>query len=402
MKTFFKLPKRIDPRINSFISIKNIRDIPVIIQFNKYKDKSINKKLMKAGFKSKYNLSFIDGISGEISSRNFDNLKKLIEIKKIYYDDKAILMGWISEGVYPSDINQFSLKSLTLSGKGICLAFIDSGIYPHNALNGSGRKIVAFKDLINNINSPYDDNGHGTACAGAVSGMSADRSFCAPAFESAIISAKAFHNTNYGSYSDILASMQWILDIKDKYNIKIAVLPFGTDYISKDFDIISLAAEEMWLKDIFVICPSGNKGPNFGTITSPGCNSKVFTVSAFKIENDKMIIPQFCSRGPGLQNIQKPDAIMPGYLIPSLSGNTYYYPKKNNISNYSKMDYISFSGTSAAVSQAAAAIALLYEKKGNISPDDAKSVLKLCSTSIGEVKNVQGEGFIDIKKIEDL
>lgn len=406
MKRFPVFPKRIDPRINSLLAMKSVRFLPVIIIFNNFKDNSIERKLKRAGFMTKWELPFINGICGYIPSRNFENLQKLIEIKKIYYDGKAKLMGWVDVDNDKNYASYYTVKSSILSGKGVSIAFIDSGVYPHRALAGSKDNIFAFRDFVNKINHPYDDSGHGTACIGAVCGFSSDGSFTAPAFDSRIICAKAFDIANYGLYSDILGAMQWILDIKEKYNIKIAAMPFGTEQSNNDFDVLSYGADSIWKSGIFVICPSGNLGPDMGTITSPGHNPKVFTVGAFKSLDDKPTVPPFSSRGPGKDNTMKPDVVMPGCSISSLNSDKSYYPVEKSKFGFEfksqRTDYVKFSGTSAAVSQAAAAIALLYEKKGDISPDDAKSTVSLCCTSLGDSKMAQGEGFIDIKKIEEM
>ena len=89
------------------------------------------------------------------------------------------------------------------------------------------------KDFINNNQHPYDDNVLWN---------------CLPwhnfslAFNSNIIMAKAFNNSASGYFSDILGLCNGY-DIKDKYNIKIAVLPLLYDCYNSDFDIVSLAAE---------------------------------------------------------------------------------------------------------------------------------------------------------------
>ena len=403
MNIFHRLTRRIEPCINNLVKTKSIRYIPVIILFNSLKDTSINRKLTRAGFKSKWELPFINGICGLLPSRNIEEFKKIIEIKKIYYDGKAKLMGWIDANPGKYESSSYLSKSSSLSGKGVSIAFIDSGVYPHKALVSSIKNIKAFKDFINNVNYPYDDSGHGTACIGAACGFLPHDNFIAPAFNSSVICAKTFDMSCYGFYSDILAAMQWILDIKEKYNIKITVMPFGVERPINDFDILSLGAETMCQNNILVVTCAGNLGPHSGTITSPGHNSRVLTIGAFKNKDNKPEILSFSSRGPGLGSLNKPDAVMNGYFITSLSSDTSYQPEERNKFNHNpkKIDYIRFSGTSAAVSQAAAAAAWLYEKKGDISPNDAKSIIKLCTTSLGEIKIAQGGGFIDFKKIED-
>jgi len=54
-----------------------------------------------------------------------------------------------------------------INGSGVKVAVVDSGIAPHPDLEG---KIIAWKDFVNNISQPYDDNGHGTHVAGTIAG----------------------------------------------------------------------------------------------------------------------------------------------------------------------------------------------------------------------------------------
>ncbi|WP_429627613.1 S8 family serine peptidase [Bacillus amyloliquefaciens] len=52
-----------------------------------------------------------------------------------------------------------------LTGKGVTVAVIDTGIYQHPDLEG---RITGFADFVNQRTEPYDDNGHGTHCAGDI------------------------------------------------------------------------------------------------------------------------------------------------------------------------------------------------------------------------------------------
>ena len=56
------------------------------------------------------------------------------------------------------------------TGQGITVAVIDSGTFQHDDLIKPQNRIMAFKDFVNNANSVYDDNGHGTAICGIIAG----------------------------------------------------------------------------------------------------------------------------------------------------------------------------------------------------------------------------------------
>ncbi|MDD2482074.1 MAG: S8 family serine peptidase [Lutispora sp.] len=360
MKDFFLFSKRIDPKVKYVSAIKGIKSMPLILQLKHDIDNSINRKLNRIGFKTKYDIPFIRCICGSLPVRNFDSLKALVEINKIYYDDKARLMGKIFP---PSDHTKMpiQIKSQLLNGRGVAIGFIDTGIR---------KKILAFKDFVQNRKEPYDDSDHGTAAI-AVSSI--------PASGAGIVCAKAFDMSDHGFYSDIMASMNWILELKEKHNIKIIVLNFGVSANYKFPDILTIAAEELWKNGLLVVSCAGNMGPQAATITTPGCSEKLLTVGAFDVKPEKPFVLPWSSRGPGQGNAYKPDLVMPGHLASE-----------------------GFMGTSASASLAAGLAALLYERKPDISPDDAKSLLKLCCASLGELKQAQGKGYIDIKKIEEV
>ena len=295
-------------------------------------------------------------------------------------------------------------KSSYLNGKGVTAAFIDSGVYPHPDLIRPRNRIVEFKDFINNYTFPYDDNGHGTACIGAGFGTSIDGKFRAVAYETNIVCAKAFDKFGSGFYSDILAAMQWIIDLKEKQNVKIAVLPFGTASFSKDFDILSIASEKLWKSGLFVCTCTGNLGPHDSSITSPGVSPFSYTSAACSTLEMPPRAATFSGKGPVYNKGDKPDAIMPGVDIDTLNSETSYIPKDKFIAKLPKLstNYTKYNGTSIAASFTAAAAALVYQKFENLKPDDVKSVLKVCTVSINEMRNVQGFGIINIKKLEEI
>ena len=50
---------------------------------------------------------------------------------------------------------------------GLSIAFLDTGISPEADFILPENRIIAFRDLVNGKNAPYDDNGHGTHVVGA-------------------------------------------------------------------------------------------------------------------------------------------------------------------------------------------------------------------------------------------
>lgn len=401
---FTTYSKKVDYTARSVIAINKVKQVPIIILFRKNVDSIIETRLKRMGFKIKYTIPFINGVCGVVHVSKFGDLCGILEVERIFYDSKALLMGSHSSSNPKEDLEQaIHTKSSYLNGKDITVAFIDSGVYPHPDLIRPRNRILEFKDFINNYAFPYDDNGHGTACIGAGFGTSIDGKFRSAAYETNIVCAKAFDKFGYGYYSDILAAMQWIIDLKEKLNIKIAVLPFGTANFSKDFDLLSLASEKLWKNNLFVCTCAGNLGSHDCSITSPGVSPFSYTSAACSAIELPPRAADFSGRGPVYNKCDKPDVIMPGVDIETLNSETSYIPKDKSLAKTGKLTthYTRYNGTSISASLTAAAAALVYQKLGNLSPDDVKSVLKTCTVSINEVRNVQGFGIINIKKLED-
>lgn len=394
--------KKVDPSINKYISNKKIKTLPVIITFRRPIEKQTESHLKRMGFKVKYHIPFLNAVTGRINISRFDDLCSIVEIKKIYFDGTACLMGSIDPTAGEKEISKAA--SFHLSGKGITAAFIDSGIYPHPDFVRPRNRIVDFKDYINEIDEPYDDNGHGTACIGAAFGASADGKFKTPAYNCNIVCAKAFNGLGYGLFSDILAAMQWICGLKERHNIKVVVLPFGACGLYKSFDIMSIASEGLWNNGLFVCTCTGNLGPNEASITSPGVCSSSFTTGAYEIVGPAPKVAPFSGRGPVEGKFDKPDAVMSGYKVATLNADINYIPrnKSHSPSGLQGQFYTEASGTSFAASMTAAAAVLLCQKKPTLSPDDIRGILKRFSTSINELKTCQGVGMIDMKKLEEF
>lgn len=394
--------KKIDPAISKLVSIKKVKTIPVIITFKRPLDVQTESRLKRMGLKIKYQLPFLNAVTGKINISSFDSISSVVEISKIYFDGTARLMGSAVQN--EQDKKTASPVSSHLSGRGFTAAFIDSGVYPHPDLIKPRNRIAAFKDFINEFDGPYDDNGHGTACIGAAFGASIDGKFMSAAYECNIVCGKAFNSLGFGFFSDILAAMQWIYNLRESHNIRVLVLPFGTCGIHKDFDIMCAATERLWKSGLFMCTCAGNLGPGEASITSPGSCASSFTTGACTTFADSPKVARFSGCGPVEGKVDKPDAVMPGLKIASLNSDTGYIPGKSSASQIklAGQHYCEISGTSVAASLTAAAAVLLCQKNPRLSPDDMKGVLKQLCTSINELKYAQGAGMIDIKKIEEF
>ncbi|CDQ20596.1 S8 family peptidase [Halobacillus karajensis] len=321
-------------------------------------------------------------------------------IKKIYYDREVMaLLDVASPAVHARALNQMGL-----TGKGVNIAVVDTGVYPHQDLTQPENRLIAFKDVVNNREEAYDDNGHGTHCAGdaAGNGFASNDKYQGPAPEAGIIGVKVLNQMGSGSLSTIIAGIQWCIDHKEEYQIDILSLSLGAAADESDCDdpLVQIV-DQAWESGIVVIVAAGNSGPDQRTVATPGISSKVITVGAVDdrntVERSDEQIASFSSRGPACGEDSKPDLVTPGVNIVSLRSPGSYLDKTSK-SNRVEDDYFNLSGTSMATPICAGVAALILQEHPEYTPDQVKQQLLAGAVDIGLPPYVQGAGYLDAEK----
>jgi len=336
----------------------------------------------------------------KLSPKKIAALLKYEEIKTIHLDREVKALLDNASSTVRADYAWKSSKT----GKGITVAVIDTGIYPHNDLITPQNRITAFKDFINNKTTPYDDNGHGTHVAGDIcgNGYSSKSLYKAPAYESSIVGVKVLNKKGSGKLSDVIAGIQWCIDNKEKYSIRILNLSLGSKAVGsyKD-DLLCETLEKAWETGIVVCTAAGNEGPESGTISSPGIDPRIITVGASDDRNTILRsddrIASFSSRGPTIDGLEKPDVVCPGTDIVSLRVPKSFYDKQLKKSRVTDF-YTSMSGTSMATPICCSIIALILEAHPSLKPDEVKKLLTDTSWNLGFTRNEQGAGCPDLEK----
>lgn len=266
------------------------------------------------------------------------------------------------------------------------IAFIDTGIAPHLDFLLPKPRIIHFKDFVNHKNNPYDDNGHGTFISGVAcgSGICSKGKFSGIMPNANIVMIKALDKNGETSSQTILDAMQYIYDIRKKYNIKIVCMSFGADYSGAN-DPLQQGALALWNSGLIVVAAAGNSGPDSNSIKSPGTGSRIITVGGLDDgRNDgKIKIADFSSRGPAESKF-KPDIVAPSVDITS------------TCNNFKLGFYTTMSGTSVATPIIAGICAMLVNQNPQSSPDKIKhNLLNLC-TPLTHNKNDEGFGYIKL------
>lgn len=270
------------------------------------------------------------------------------------------------------------------------VAILDTGIFRHIDFDN---RIIAFKDFVNGQMLPYDDNNHGSHVSGIIasSGRASEGRYRGVAPKSNIISVKVLDKNGNGKVSNVLKGLQWILDNREKYNIRILNISFGTEPTSEldENSLLIKGVEKIWDSGIVVVTAAGNNGPDSKSITVPGISRKVITVGAYDDveyrDENGIVRRHYSGRGPTQSCIVKPEIVTAGTDIVSCLNNRNGYSVK--------------SGTSMAAPICSGAIALLLEKYPNLSPKEVKMRIHDRAVKVALPKNQQGWGMLSVENL---
>jgi serine protease AprX len=184
---------------------------------------------------------------------------------------------------------------------------------------------------------------------------------------------------------------------RDDLDIRVLNLAFGveTDGTYRD-DPMAFAVEQAWRRGIVVVAAAGNGGGSSAALDSPAVDPYVVAVGGQDmlgtVGSDDDRVADFSSRG---SRERSPDVIAPAVGIISLrvpSGHLdELFPQAR-----AGDDGFRGSGTSQAAAVASGAIAGLLAQRPDLSPDEAKAVLRDSARPLAGVDGtLQGAGVID-------
>ncbi|AYA74711.1 serine protease [Bacillus sp. Y1] len=322
-------------------------------------------------------------------------------IKRVYLNSEV--KAFLNVAVSSAKASNIVRNGTILTGNGVKIAIIDTGIYPHPDLSG---RITDFVDFINNRTEAYDDNGHGTHCAGDAA--SASVNYAGPAPRANLVGVKVLDKMGSGSLETVMQGVDWCIQYNENNpNNKIDIISMSLgstaqNYRTEDDDPMVKIVEEAWAAGIVVCVAAGNEGPEKSTIASPGLSDKVITVGALDdrntVERSDDDVASFSSRGPTIYGGVKPDILAPGVNIVSLRSPNSYLDKLQKSSRVEN-DYFTLSGTSMATPICAGVVALMKEANPRLTPDEVKKLL-MTNTDVwrDREKNIYGSGYINAEE----
>lgn len=277
------------------------------------------------------------------------------------------------------------------------IAVLDTGVAPHPDFAG---RIIGYKDFINERNSIYDDNGHGTHVCGIIAGsgsLSGGKYRGMAPFANLLV-GKVLDEKGDGTVENMIAGLQWVLDKKEECNVKIVNISVGIGQLKsreKEKQLIN-RLEKVWDEGIVVVCSAGNSGPKEDSLSPLGKSSKVITVGChdgeyYKNRPDRC--ETYSAQGKKSLGERKPDIVAPGTEI--ISCDAGFHKSRRGVHNA----YVKKSGTSMATAIVSGALGVLFAVHGEYGNTHAKQKLLYSARDLGEPWCKQGYGMLDFEKL---
>ena len=355
--------------------------ISVIVDFDHTPTSQDQEMLEKeVDFQTQFRYHLIDSIAGRIGVEDLVEASRLPGVVLIELD--GILTTQMNE---VNDIHGIPMiwEDTGYTGEGSVVSIIDTGIDSDhvglddldddNSTNDS--KVIAFYDAVNNPDKrngteikAYDDQGHGTHCAGITAGTGApDFVNIGVAPQAQLVGVKVLDEGGSGSFATVMAGMEWTVDKRHDFNIRAASMSLGgfglIEWTSSEEESVNRMANEMVRSGVALFIAAGNSAVS-AQIGTPGSAEDVITVGALDKDTS---IAVYSSQGPTEEGRVKPNI--------AFVGSSVMAPEAN-----SGDGYVAYSGTSMATPGAAGLAALMYQANPDLSPFDIRNIMQETST----------------------
>ena len=315
----------------------------------------------------------------------------------------SIVDGSQQVNVYNHVIGATQLWNTTnkLQGKNVTVAVVDSGIYKTEDLS---HRIKVNLNFNPSYHDGIDRYGHGTFVAGIIAGngKKSNGKYIGVAPKATLLNVRISDDQGMMYESDVVKSLQWVSDNKDKYNIRVVNLSLNSTVAqSYNTSPLDAAVEILWFNGIVVVVSAGNNGSS--TLFPPANDPFVITVGATDdratLTTTDDIVATFSAFGVTEGGLAKPDLVAPGRMIIGLlPDNGRLSMGQSHRSNRLDDIYFKMSGTSVSAPILSGAVAILLQDEPNLTPDQVKYRLMATANKNwpGYVPDKAGAGYLDI------
>ncbi len=277
----------------------------------------------------------------------------------------SALLSWQMEYMDLIGANNNSLSEL--DGGGVVVCVVDSGVdLDHPDLRGV--ELRGWRDSINGIEEPYDDEGHGTAMTGIIV---SDGGLDGIAKGVELLVAKAINDEGQGTDGTVSDSVDWCVQQgADIISLSLGgSQSFGSDFFTTDE--LEQSVGDALDSGVFVVSSAGNDGEDDdGDVGSPGSVEGVICVGGItrsgsiwsgssEGDNDGRLWPNPIL--PRSDPDKKPEIVAPGHEVPVLMA--------SGVSNSEWWGWSS--GTSAATAWVSGSLALLLQENPDLQRENS-------------------------------
>lgn len=191
-----------------------------------------------------------------------------------------------------------------LYGEGFNLALVDTGIREsHEKL--AGRVVYRRNFTADPMRDGFD---HGTGVASVA---------LAVAPRCNLLNIKVLGNNGEATEEEVILGIDHLIDLHDsgsEFAPHVINLSLGGPDTGDPDDPLRLASRAAIERGIWVFAAAGNAGPDPETVMSPACEQYVAAVGSAKYLPDEsaFAVSEFSSRGPTMEGLVKPDAVLFG------------------------------------------------------------------------------------------
>jgi serine protease AprX len=357
--------------------------LPVIVREQTPSSSEAEEMARDLGGRAIHELTIVGGFSAQLPASAVLELADSDAVTRIWGDApvtvNAVDMGkfdtWAANTVWQKTIRLPQVPS-PYTGAGVSVALLDTGV---SQVPDLGNRVLARVDFTPEHDG-YDRYGHGTHMAGIIAGdgTASGGAWKGSAPGANLVSVKVAGADGSTDVSVVLAGLEWIVDHRAQYNIRVLNLSFGTDSTQPyGVDPLDYAVERVWFSGILVVVSAGNRGPGSGTLNKPGDDPYVLTVGAADLKNtipsSDDVIAEFSSRGP-VGGPAKPEISAPGVTLvsPRAVGSAI---DQSHPSARVGDAYFKGTGTSQAAAVVSGVAARMFQANPALTPNIAKAIL---------------------------